>query len=100
MIEGGIVVKDEHGEEVDVTFGATSDNRSVHAHVEGVGFIGGWQYPHKAMPWEYLVKSINRGIVYHDMNHLPKSLKRKKKFCRHCGEDVVPVCPGCSEEIV
>lgn len=72
----GIKVFDENGNRVDVEFSATLDNRSVAAYVKGAGFIGGWQYPHRAMPWNYLAESINRGILYHSLDQLPKKFTR------------------------
>ena len=72
----GIRVFDENGNLVEVEFAGTSDNRTVTDYVKGVGFIGGWQYPHRAMPWEYLAESINKGILYHDLNQLPKKFTR------------------------
>ncbi|MCL6557663.1 MAG: hypothetical protein K6U74_02450 [Firmicutes bacterium] len=74
--EEGIKVFDENGNQVDVEFSATLDGRSVWARVEGVGFIGGWQYPHRAMPWKYLAESINKGILYHSSDQLPKKYTR------------------------
>jgi len=67
----GLTVTDAQGAVVQVTLGATLDNRTVYAHVEGLGFIGGWTYPHRAQPFKRIVESINRGRVYEDMNHLP-----------------------------
>lgn len=66
-----IVVKDAQGNEVKVQFGGTSDNRTVYAYIEGVGFIGGWEYPHKKMPWAALVAYINMGILYRSSAMLP-----------------------------
>lgn len=59
-----IVVEDEDGQPVKVSYAGTTDNRTVTAHVDGLGYIGGWRYPHRRMPWSYLVDSINRGYVY------------------------------------
>lgn len=77
LVGRGIVVKDLNGNKVEVTYGATSDRRSVHAHVVGLGFIGGWQYPHRAAPFMDLVESINQGILYPDMNSLPNGRKKR-----------------------
>lgn len=68
----GMVVRDESGAPVDVTFSSTEDMRTVYAYIEGVGFIGGWQYPHKRTPFPKLVDYINRGILYSSMSMLPK----------------------------
>jgi len=77
-LEGrAIKVVDESGNEVEVRFSGTTDNRSCSASIDGLGFIGGWQYPHKAMPWKYMVESINQGVLYSDMNVLPKAYRRK-----------------------
>jgi hypothetical protein len=67
----GIVVLDDCDQEVRATFAATEDNRTVTAHVEGVGYIGGWQYPHKAQSFKALVSSINRGRLYYRQSQLP-----------------------------
>jgi hypothetical protein len=76
-LEGrGIKVVDEYGNPVEVRFAGTTDNRSCSASIDGLGLIGGWQYPHKAMPWKYMVESINRGILYSDMNGLPTAYRR------------------------
>ena len=77
LVGRGIVVKDSSGNVVKVTYGATLDNRHVHAHVAGLGFIGGWQYPHKAQPFKCLVDAINQGVLYHDMNDLPNGREKK-----------------------
>lgn len=70
--ERGIVVTDAEGNEIRVSYASTSDMRTCTAHVDGVGFIGGWQYPHKAQRFQKLVASINRGILYSDSSLLPK----------------------------
>lgn len=78
-LEGrSIEVVDENGESVKVEYGATADMRSCHAYVRDVGFIGGWQYPHKAMPFTYLVDCINRHILYFQSADLPKSYRRSE----------------------
>ena len=71
-----IVVIGQDGAPVNVEYAGTTDNRSCSACVSGVGFIGGWEYPHKAMPWKYMVESINRGVLYHDSASLPKAYRR------------------------
>lgn len=68
----GITIDGHKPSDLGVTFGATSDNRTCYAHLNGLGFIGGWQYPHRKMPFKYLVESINQGILYYDQNSLPK----------------------------
>lgn len=75
--DNGIKVTDENGNAVNVEYGATTDNRTVTAYVREIGFIGGWQYPHKRQSFKLLIDSINQGIVYHDMNDLPNGRKRK-----------------------
>jgi hypothetical protein len=70
-LDGKSIVVELHGKTVEVQFGATQDQRSVTAFVPGVGFIGGWQWPHRAMPWAYLVESINQGVLHHEMSTLP-----------------------------
>jgi hypothetical protein len=80
-----ITVTDEDGHVVEVEYGGTSDNRTVYARVPGVGLIGGWQYPHRAMPWHYLARSINRHVLYHRMEDLPKRATVKPVTCPHCG---------------
>ena len=86
LVNGGIVVVDGEGRPVKVTYASTADNRTCYAHVGGVGFIGGWTYPHRKQPFRELVAYINRGVVYADMNDLPKSHKIKR--CPHCGEQL------------
>jgi len=81
-----IVVNDAHGEKVHVTYGGTSDNRTGYAVVEGVGIIGGWTYPHRAMPWRYMVRAINRHVLYPSTDALPKRSTLKAVTCPHCGE--------------
>lgn len=66
-----IQVVDANGDAVEVTIGGTPDGRTRYAYVKGVGFIGGWRYPHRKMPRSYLVDCINKGILYLDMNELP-----------------------------
>jgi hypothetical protein len=83
----GIVVEDAEGQPVAVKFGATEDLRTVYAQVQGVGFIGGWQYPHRAMPWSYLVDSINAGRLYTRLEDLPNRWQRL--HCPHCGGSLV-----------
>ncbi len=83
----GIVVEDAEGQPVAVEFGATEDLRTVYAQVQGVGFIGGWQYPHRAMPWSYLVDSINAGRLYTRLEDLPNRWQRL--HCPHCGGSLV-----------
>jgi hypothetical protein len=77
LVGRGIEVKDPSGKVVEVSYGATMDRRSVHAYVTGLGFIGGWQWPHRSAPFTDLVESINQGVLYHDMNSLPNGRKRK-----------------------
>lgn len=75
-MEGTVIrVVDANGKPVKVNYAGTVDSRTVHARVDGVGFIGGWQYPHRAMPWKYLVKCINRGVLYHESASLPKAYR-------------------------
>ena len=70
-VEGrGCVITAPDGTEVKASFGATADARTVYAHVEGMGFIGGWTYPHRKMAFRKLVGSINRGIVCQNMDDL------------------------------
>ncbi len=72
-LEGNsIVVRNTNGRKVEVRYGATNDNRTVYAEVDGEGFIGGWQYPHRAQPFRKLVESINRKILYRRFDDLPK----------------------------
>lgn len=73
----GIVVKDPSGNAVKVTYAGTTDNRTLYAHVDGLGFIGGWTYPHRRQPFTCLVESINQGVLYHEMNDLPNGRKKK-----------------------
>jgi hypothetical protein len=68
----GIKVEDEGGNEVTVEYASTHDMRTCYAHIPGIGFIGGWTYPHKKMPFFHLVEKINDGILYKDSNDLPK----------------------------
>ena len=68
-----IVVQDENGNEVNVQYAATSDKRTCYAHVEGIGFIGGWQWPNQPKPFQTLVAYINQGILYHNLDDLPTS---------------------------
>jgi hypothetical protein len=78
-VEGrGIVVTDAEGDEVKVTYGSTHDMRSCHAHATRVGFIGGWQYPHRAMPFKYLIDCINNGKIYAATANLPKKYVAKR----------------------
>jgi len=78
-MEGRSLIVTLDGEPVKgIHFGATADNRSVSAYIDGEGFIGGWQYPHKAMPWSYLAECINFGILYAASDHLPKAYGRKR----------------------
>jgi hypothetical protein len=74
---GKIIVTDQEDNKVEVTYGATIDMRTCTAYVNGLGFIGGWQYPHKKMPFSELVNKINQGILYPDMNNLPTGRKKK-----------------------
>jgi hypothetical protein len=77
LVGRGIVVKDASGNVVKVIYAGSTDNRTLYARVEGLGFIGGWQYPHRRAPFTDLVESINQGVLYHDMNDLPNGRKRK-----------------------
>jgi len=76
-LEGGrVLVADEHGDPVQVDFAGTSDEKTVYAHVPGVGFIGGWTVSSRRRssskrPFSDLVPSINAGRVYLDMNDMP-----------------------------
>ena len=72
----GIVVKRPDGSIVDVKYAGSIDSRTVYAYVEYLGIIGGWRYPHRKQPFLCLVESINRGILYHDMNSLPNGRRR------------------------
>lgn len=82
-----IHVFDEHGERVEAKFAGTQDNRTLYCEVPGVGFIGGWQYPHKALPWKALVDSINKGRLYRTTDDLPKR-STGPKVCPHCGGEL------------
>ena len=79
-----VVVTDAQGQPVEALFGATNDLRTVSAYVDGIGFIGGWQYPHRSMPWAYLADSINAGLVYHTSSALPVRYA-SRRICPHCG---------------
>lgn len=81
-----IIVRDQHGLRVPCQFAGTQDNRTLYAWIEGVGYIGGWQYPHKSQPWAALAVSINRGRLYASIDSLPKSSKPRK--CPHCGGEL------------
>ena len=72
----GIIVVDGKGKEVKVEYASTVDNRTMYAYVPGVGYIGGWQWPHKAMPFKHLATCINRGILYTKMEDLPTASTR------------------------
>lgn len=73
-VEGqGIRINGQVPSEIGITFAATLDNRTCYAYAAGYGFIGGWQYPHRKMPFKYLVEKINEGILYYDQNSLPKT---------------------------
>lgn len=74
--DGGIAVEDAAGQPVRVQFGGTADLRTVSAHVPGLGFIGGWRYPHKREAWKFLVDCINEGRLYHDLSDLPNGRRR------------------------
>lgn len=88
-LEGrSVVVQDAAGNEVEVRFGGTSDNRTVYAYIDGVGFIGGWQYPYRAQPFQRLVESINRGILYRRMEDLPKRFKQDVDLDRMSNEEL------------
>lgn len=82
LASGAVRVFDVAGNRVQVTFASTADRRTAYARIEGVGFIGGWQHPHKALPFTALVDYINLGIVYQDMRDLPRS--PRVKVCPHC----------------
>jgi hypothetical protein len=71
-----VEVEDEAGNAVEVHFACTVDNRTVTAHIPNVGYIGGWQYPHKAQPFRCLVESINEGVLYYDHCNLPTASTR------------------------
>ena len=72
----GLVVKDRQGNKLEVSYGATADLGTCYAHVQGLGFIGGWttgrQRPPK-MQFRRLVESINCGILYPDTDSLPRA---------------------------
>ena len=71
-LEGNsIIVEDKDGNKIDVSFAGTSDNRTVYAYVQGVGFIGGWQWPSPPLKFQSLVRFINQGIVYYNQSDLP-----------------------------
>jgi len=70
-----IVVTDQEGHLVEVSFGGTSDRRTVYACVDGVGFIGGWSYPHRKTPFRHLVERINEGKTYQQLADLPRSYR-------------------------
>lgn len=75
----GIKVTDPDGNEIKVQYAATSDNRTVHAFVQGVGFIGGWQYPHRRSPFRNLVDSINQGTLYDHSADLPNGRSNQRR---------------------
>ena len=75
IVGKGVQVFDKDGNRVEVTFAGTTDNRTVYAYVKGDFYIGGWQYPHKKLPFTRLVDSINKGVGYFSMDALPKSSK-------------------------
>lgn len=76
-VEGrGIRINGHIPHELKISFASTNDMRTCYAYCEGVGFIGGWQYPHRKMPFKYLVESINQGILYYDQNSLPNGRRR------------------------
>jgi hypothetical protein len=77
---GKLVVTDQAGNPVKVACAGTTDNRTVYASVEGTGLIGGWCYPHRAMPWAYLAESINQGKVYAATDELPTAGPRKSRI--------------------
>lgn len=72
-IEGeGIKVTDPAGKTIEVSYGGTQDSRTVHAYVNGLGFIGGWNWPSPPGTFKgRLVASINQGILYSASNDLP-----------------------------
>ena len=81
LVESGsrrrLVVNGIHGP-VSVTLAATTDNLSFHAHVDGVGFIGGWNAGRRKQPLKtgtalkLLARSINQEIVYRESAALPE----------------------------
>ena len=75
QIGKGIQVFDKDGNRVEVTFAGTLDNRTVYAYVKRDFYIGGWQYPHKSLPFTRLVDSINKRVGYFSMDALPRSSK-------------------------
>jgi 3-keto-L-gulonate-6-phosphate decarboxylase len=82
-IEGrGLVVIDENGAEVKVSFGATSDCCTCYAYTQD-GFIGGWQCAPKSrrMTFRNLVDAINARNLYAHMNDL-LSGRRHARFHR------------------
>jgi hypothetical protein len=79
-----IRVTDESGSLIAVHYSATGDRRTMMAYVEDVGYIGGWQYPHRAMPFHYLIVSINRGVLYSHSHLLPRRLTNRQVICPRC----------------
>ena len=73
----GIVVLDPERHLMTVSYASSVDRRTCYAYIENLGFIGGWQYPHKGQPFRALVESINRGVLYFDMNSLPNGREKK-----------------------
>ncbi len=69
----GITVYGKDGQQVEIQCAGTLDNRTAYVCVKATGeIIGGWTYPHAAMPWKYLITCINQGICYKHTNDLPK----------------------------
>ena len=75
---------DPEGSLVQVTYSGTQDRRTMMAYVEGVGFIGGWQSPHRAMPFHYLIVPINCGVLYSHSSLLPRRLNNRQVICPQC----------------
>ena len=79
-----IQVTDSTGRIIEVQYSATHDRRTMMAYIEEVGFIGGWQHPHRAMPFHYLIVSINRGVLYSHSHLLPRRLQNQQVICPRC----------------
>ena len=80
------------GNPVEVRYAGTTDNRTVTAYVEGVGYIGGWEYPSPRRPWSDLVIEINKGILHYQSSTLPKSNRISGDDMRaiiECANDVI-----------
>ena len=78
-----IEVRDAGGELVPIICAGTEDNRTLCARVDGLGYIGGWRYPHRREPWSALVEAINLRRLYGSVQELPTT--HRPKLCPHCG---------------